>query len=50
MAQEHIEEELNSLKDAELTLCIKIWEGKRDDCIEIGNELIRLITCLNDVP
>ena len=50
MAQEHLEEELFQLRDAELALCVKIWEGKRDDCIEIGNELIRLIACLHEVP
>jgi hypothetical protein len=38
------------LKDAELSLCQQIWEVKKDDCFEIGNELIRLITCLHDVP
>lgn len=50
MAQEHIEPELAHLRDAELTLCVKIWESKREDCIDIGNELIRLITCLHEIP
>jgi hypothetical protein len=50
MAQEHIEEEHHQLRDAELTLCVRLWEFKRDDCIEIGNELIRLIACLHEHP
>lgn len=29
---------------------MRIWESKREDCIDIGNELIRLIVCLHDVP
>ena len=33
-----------------MSLCVKIWEKKQEDCIEIGNELIRLITCLHEVP
>lgn len=50
MAQEHLQDEYSQIKDLELSLCVRIWEKQRDNCLDIGNELIRLITCLHEVP
>jgi hypothetical protein len=50
MAQEHLQDEYAQIKDLELSLCVRIWEKQRDNCLDIGNELIRLITCLHEVP
>jgi hypothetical protein len=50
MAQEHIEDDLLQLRDAELALCVRIWSANREDCLNMGNELIRLIACLNEIP
>lgn len=42
-AEEHFYQ-LDELRDLEFQLCVSIWQAKKEECFELGRELIRLIS------
>lgn len=44
-AEEHYGQgqgEIERLRDAELNLCLRIWQAKQVECVEIGREFVRV--------
>jgi len=44
-AEEHYGQgqgEIEKLRDAELNLCLRIWQSKQVECVEIGREFVRI--------